>query len=180
MPDKLRGNFLIVDSDSELIAELPDLNLPSLEAHTYPLLDDDLKECRIITEDELEASYVDNNIDVFQLQEIDWLTLDVDNQYVTITYDGGDQTSVLLGSIEYGGGGRVEQYAKRNNIIYPIDASGHLKFDATNTPQLVAIRTWYYNEAKRVNDEHLEIAEMVHAFSEAIGELGHASHLGPH
>jgi hypothetical protein len=167
MPDKLYGNMLVLDSDSDLIAEVPGLKLPSLEARTYVLVDDDAKQCRVISEEELEESYVDNNIDTYQLQDLNWLTLDVDNQYVTITYNSGAQISLLLGSIEFGAGARVDQYVKRNGVIYPIDETGHLQLDAVNTPNLVNIRKWYLNEAKRANDERLEIAELVHRFIEA-------------
>ncbi|MGB8645247.1 MAG: hypothetical protein WCF84_08410 [Anaerolineae bacterium] len=178
MTDRIYGHMLVLDPDSDLIAEVPGLKLPTVEAHTYILVDDDAKECRVISEDELEASYVDNNIHTFQLQEVNLLTLDVDNQYVTITYSSGAQTSLLLGSIDLGGGGLVEQYAKRNGVIYAIDDAGHVQLDATNTPNLVYVRKWYLGEAKRVNDERIEIAELVHDFAEAIGELGHAGHLG--
>jgi hypothetical protein len=150
------------------------LELPTVDERTYVLVDDDAKECRVIAEDEFNASYVDNNIQTFQLQDLNWLTLDVDNQYVTITYSSGAQTAVLLGSIDYNAGRSAEQYGKTNGVIYPIDEAGTFLFNNSNTPNLVAIRTWYYNEAKRVNDERLEIAEVVHAFADAISELGHA------
>jgi hypothetical protein len=176
MTDKIRGQMLILDPDSPLIAE--GVNLPVVEPRTYVLLDDDAQECRVIPEDELEESYVDNNIQTYQLQDVNWLTLDVDNQYVTITYSSGVQTSLLLGSIDLGEGRSAEQYVKRNGIIYPIDESGSVLLDANNTPNLVAIRNWYLAEAKRINDERLEIAEVVHAFAENIASLGHASHLG--
>jgi hypothetical protein len=176
MPDKIRGNVLILDPDSPLIAE--GVNLPTVEPHTYVLLDDDTQECRVISEDELEASYVDNNIESFQLQDVNWLTLEVDNEYVTITYSNGTQTSLLLGSIDLEGGSSAAEYVKRHDIIYPIDQSGNVLLDANNTPNLVAVRNWYLAEARRLNDERLEIAEIVHAFAEDIGGLGHGSHLG--
>ena len=87
MPDKIRGNMLILDPDSPLIAE--GVYLPTVEPHTYVLLDDDAQECRVISEDELDWSYVDNNIESYQLQEVNWLTLEVDKEYVTITYSNG-------------------------------------------------------------------------------------------
>jgi hypothetical protein len=176
MTDKIRGHMLILDPGSPLIGE--GVKLPVLEPHTYALLDDDAQQCRVISEDELEASYVDNNIGTYQLQDVSWLTLDVDNQYVTITYSSGAQTSLLLGSIDLGRGPSADQYVKRNGIIYSIDGSGSVLLDADNTPNLVAIRNWYLAEAKRVNDERLQIAEIVHAFTEDIAGLGHASHLG--
>lgn len=111
----------------------------------------------------------------FPFQEVNWLTLDVDQEYVTITYSNGAQTSLLLGSIDLDGGNIAEEYVKRNGIIYPIDQWGNALLDANNTPNLVAIRNWYLTEARRENDERLEIAEIVHAFAENIASFG--SHL---
>ena len=175
MTDKIYGNLVLLDPGSPLIAQ--GVNLPVVE-HTYVLLDDDAQECRAISEVEFGASYVDDNIETYQVQEVNWLTLDVDNQYVTITYSSGAQTSLLLGSIDLGAGKSAEQYLKRNGIIYPLDASGGVQLDANNTPNLVAVRNWYLAEAKRLNDERLELAEIVHGFAENIGGLGHVSHLG--
>lgn len=164
--------------DSDLLPSVPGLELPTVESHTYMLLDDDEKVCRVISEGELEESYVDNNIHTFRLQVVDWLTLDVDKKDVNIVYFSGARTSLLLGSIAFGAGRRAEQYAKVKGVIYPIDDSGALLLNATNTPRLVAMRTWYHKEAKRVNDERIQIAEMVHRFGQAISHLGnHASHL---
>lgn len=162
--------------DSDLLSG--DLVLPSVEENKYVLVDNDAKECRVIGEDEFNASYVDDNIESFQLEDVNWLTLDVDNQFVTLTYSGGAQTALLLGSIDYGGGSKAEQYGKTNGVIYPIDQSGTLLLNSTNTPNLVNVRTWYYNQAKRINDQRLEIAEVVHAFASAISELGNAAERG--
>ncbi|HET8670241.1 MAG TPA: hypothetical protein VFM05_06305 [Candidatus Saccharimonadales bacterium] len=168
MPDRIYGNMLVLGDDSDLLTEVPGLDLPSLEPHTYVLVDDDARECRIISEDELEESYVDNNIETFVLEDVNAFALDlIDSEYLRITYNTGAQISLLLGSVDFHGGARVDQYAKRNDIIYPIDDSGHLKLNATNTPNLVNVRKWYLEEARRVNDEHLEIADLVHRFVEA-------------
>lgn len=164
---------------ADLLPPVPGLDEPTVEPHTYVLVDDDKKECRVISEAELEAAYVDNEIDTFKLRNVDWLTLDVDKEYVDITYSSGAKASLLLGSIDYAGGGRADQYGKSKGVIYPIDESGAMLLNGTNTPRLVAMRTWYWNEAKRVNDERIEVAEVVHAFAEAIGALGDtADHLG--
>jgi hypothetical protein len=157
---------------ADLLPPVPGLDEPTIDAHTYVLVDDDKKVCRVISEDELEADYVDNDIDTFKLRNVNWLTLDVDKQYVDITYASGAKASVLLGSIDYGSGVRAEQYGKSKGVIYPIDGAGALLLNNTNTPRLVAMRTWYWNEAKRVNDERIQIAEVVHSFAEAIGALG--------
>ena len=66
-------------------------------------------------------------------------------------------------------------------MIYPINDSGELLFDAINTPRLVAMRTWYHNEAKRVNDERLEIRRNRPRFCprhSRIGRTGRTGSLG--
>ena len=178
--DRIYGDMLVLGHDSDLLNEVPDLNLPSLEPHTYVLVDDDAKECRVISEDELEESYVDNNIETYVLEDVNAFALDqIDSEYLKIIYSAGPQISLLLGSIDFHGGARVDQYAKRNDIIYPIDESGRLRLNATNTPNLVNMRKWYLEEAKRVNDEHLEIADLVHQFVEAgFDPVSHLADLG--
>lgn len=165
----------LVKFDSEQLPDVANLDLPTVDENKYVLVDNDAKECRVIGEDEFNASYVDNNIETFQLEGLNMLTLDVDNQFVTLTYSGGIQTGLLLSSFDFDSGTKAEEYGKTNGVIYPIDASGAFLFNATNTPNLIAVRTWYHTEAKRVNDERIEIAEVVHAFASAIGGLGHAS-----
>ena len=164
----------LVKFDSEQLPDVPNLVLPGVDENKYVLVDNDASTCRVIGEDEFNASYVDNNIETFQLEDLNWLTLDVDNQFVTITYSGGVQTALLVSSIDFDSGTKAEEYGKTNGVIYPIDGSGTFLFNGTNTPNLVAIRTWYHTEAKRINDQRIEIAEVVHAFAEAIGGLGHA------
>ena len=96
--------------DSDLLPPVPGLDPPTLEPHTYVLVDNDAKVCRVISEVELEASYVDNNIETFQLQDINVLTLDVDNHDVNITYSSGAKASFLmLGSIDFEDGRMAEQ-----------------------------------------------------------------------
>jgi hypothetical protein len=165
----------LINVDSGLLDQVPGVKLPGVEPSTYVLVDNDAKECRVIQEDEFTASYIDRDIQTFQLQDINVLTLDVDNHNVTLTYGNGSQTSLMLGSISFSGGGMADQYAKSGGIIYPIDEGGMVLLDGTNTPNLVAIRTWYQNEAKRVNDQRLQVAEVVHAFADMIAESGHAA-----
>ena len=160
------------------VSDVPGVNLPVTDPRSYVLVDNDAQTCRVISDADLRASYVDNNMDTFRLQDIDWLTLDVDNQYVSIKYTTGAATALQLGSIDFGAPVRTDQYGQSDGIIYPIDSSGKLALNATNTPNLTAIRTWYEGEAKRVNDERLQIAEVVHSFAEIIGSLGNAADQG--
>ena len=160
--------------DADLLPSATGLELPAVETRTYALVDDDERVCRVISEAELEESYVDNNIDTFRLRGVNWLTLEIEKEYVDIVYFGGAKASLLLGSISFGAGERAKHYAKKGGVIYPIDEFGVLLLNATNTPRLRAIRTWYNKETLRVSAERLEIAEIVHSFSGAIGVLGNA------
>jgi hypothetical protein len=137
-------------------------------------VDDDEKVCRVIGESEFQASYVDNDIETFKLRNVDWLTLAVDKEHVDIKYEDGRTSSVLLGSIDYAPGPRAGEYTKIRGVIYPIDSTGTSLLNATNTPNLVAMRTWYWNEAKRVNDQRIRIAEVVHQFAQILNQLGQA------
>ena len=150
------------------------LDLPTLEPRTYYLIDDDEKVCRVIDDAEFQAAYVDNLIETFKLRNVDWLTLAVDKEYVDIVYANGCKAAILLGSIDYAPGPRAAEYTKIKGVIYPIDATGTSLLNATNTPNLVAMRTWYWEEAKRVNDERIRIAEVVHSFAQIINQLGTA------
>jgi hypothetical protein len=150
------------------------VDLPTIEPRTYYLIDDDEKVCRVIDDAEFQAAYVDNHIDTFKLRNVDWLTLAVDREHVDIVYEDGRTASLLLGSIDYAPGPRAGEYTKIKGVIYPIDATGTSLFNDTNTPNLVAMRTWYWEEAKRVNDERIRIAEVVHSFAQVINVLGTA------
>jgi hypothetical protein len=86
--------------------------------------------------------------------------------------------NVILGSINYNSAPVPSQeFGQTNGVIFPIDGDGNPLFDLTNTPNLAAIHIWYWKEAKRLNDDRLQMAEIVHAFTEDIAELGHAGHL---
>jgi hypothetical protein len=165
-----RGPFIDVD----LLPAVSGLEAPTVGPHEYVLIDDDRKRCQVVSEGDLEASYVDNNIHTFKLDGVDWLTLAVDDESVNIVYTTGARTSFLLGSISLDWGKKATQYYKVNGVSYPIDDHGALLFNNTNTPRLVAMRTWYLAEAKRVNDERIKIAEVVHIFAGTIGALGTA------
>lgn len=165
-----RGPFI----DADLLPSVAGLELPTVRAREYVLVDDDERVCRVISDKELDASYVDNHIHTFTLDQVDWLTLDVDKEWVTITYTTGARTELLLGAISLGPGKVPAEYYKTKGVIYPIDPRGKLLLNATTTPSLVAMRTWYLDEARRVNDERVRIAETVHIFTRLIGHLGTA------
>jgi hypothetical protein len=167
-----RGPFI----DVELLPSVAGLEVPSVGPREYVLVDNDQQACRVISERELDASYVDNNIKTFKLDQVDWLTLAVDKEWVTIQYTNGATTKLLLGAISLGAGRMPDEYYKTNGIIYPLNPAkpGDLLLNATTTPSLAAIRKWYLDEARRVNDERIKYAEVVHIFTKTIGSLGNA------
>jgi hypothetical protein len=155
--------------DGDLLPSVPGINLPTVGPHQHVLLDDDQHVCRVIDDRELTASYADNNINTFKLRKVDFLTLDCDKETVDITYFNGTRAALLLGSISLDSGRKATQYQKSNGVIYPINDAGNRLLNGTNTPRLVAMRTWYHNEARRVHAERVEIAEIVHSFTEILG-----------
>jgi hypothetical protein len=152
--------------------EMEGVTLPTVSAREYAIVDHDDKVCRVVDQEEFDTFYVDRNIDTFKLRGVDWLTLDVDRNIVDIDYEDGRRASIVLGSIDLSAPPRTEQYGKSGGVIYPIDESGALRLNATDTPNLVAMRRWYLDEAKRVNDERIKIAEVVHTFAQIINVLG--------
>lgn len=169
-PFSRRGPFI----DVGLLPPVAGLEVPTVGPHEYVLVDGDERVCRVIGDRELDASYVDNNIETFKLDGVDWLTLDVDKEAIKIVYFNGSAASFPLGWVSLEAGRTADQYYKTKGVIYPIDNAGALLLNATNTPNLVRIRRWYHKEARRVNDQRIQIAEVVHAFAEAIGALGNA------
>jgi hypothetical protein len=159
----------LVKFDPDLVSQAVDL--PEVDPGSYTLVDNDGKSCRRITDDDLAAWSVDNHIASFRLLDINWLTLDVDNQTLSLTYESGATARVVLGSIADSTPGPPPFYGQSNGIIYPIDESGNLLLNGSTTPNLVAIRAWYHGEAKRVNDQRLQVAEVAHAFTDIIGNV---------
>lgn len=169
-----RGRLVIIDEDRTRHAP-PGVDLPRVGPRENVLVDDDKKVCRVISDEELDRSYVDSGIDMFKLRQVDFLTLDCDKETVDIWYSGGRRAGMRLGSIALTSGKRATQYKKSKGVIYPTDDRGNVLLDDTNTPNLAAIRRWYHKEAARVHAERVMWAEVVHHFASAIGALGSAS-----
>ncbi len=153
--------------DVTLLPPAPGVTVPTIETRTFMLLDDDAQECRVIQQDELEASYVDNNITTFQLN--DYSPADdtmLNNENVTFTYASGAQITIKLGLIDMNLALRAPQYVKRDGLIYPIDDSGNLMLNVVNTPNLYNIHKWYHDKAVEANNTDLKFAKIVYAFSE--------------
>lgn len=165
----------VVIVDARVTPHVPGVDLPRLGPHENVLVDDDKKVCRVISDQELDKSYIDSDIDMFKLRRVDFLTLDCDKETIDIWYVNGRKADMRLGSIALTPGKRATQYKKSKGVIYPIDDAGNLLLNDTNTPNLAAIRSWYHKEAARVHAERVMWAEVVHHFASAIGALGTAS-----
>jgi hypothetical protein len=158
----------------------PGLNPPTVDPNKHILLDDDAKQCSIIGDDELYASYVDRNIKTYQLDgQETWPQLNnPDKHNVILTYNDGSKNPVLVGSISLNDGPEPDQYYKSAGIIYPIDKSGAALLDATNTPNLAYIRNQYWELAKKEAATNLMFAEMVATFTTDVAGLAHAGEGG--
>jgi hypothetical protein len=166
--------------DPALLDQKADLKLSSVDPRTYILIDNDAQNCRVIQEDEFDASFVDKNIKTYKLDGIEsWPQVpNPDKHNVILAYDSGTQATVLVGSISLDNGPQPDQYAKSGGVIYPIDQSGNLLFDATNTPNLSYIRQHYWDMVAQKTATDLLFAEIVASFASAVSALGHAGEAG--
>jgi hypothetical protein len=160
----------------------PGLNPPTVDPNKHILLDDDAKQCSIIGDDELYASYVDRNIKTYKLDaEETWAEVtNPDKHNVILTYNNGSTNPVLVGSISLNDGPEPDQYYKSAGIIYPIDKSGAALLDATNTPNLAYIRNQYWEMAKKEKATNVMFAEIVASFASdvaASAEVGEMSNV---
>lgn len=116
-----------------------------------------------------------DDIETFRPLDVNPFTLDVDRSDANIAYVGGATTELPLGSISFGSGRWTNCHAKSGGMIYPIDESGILLLNATNTPRLVAMRHWYHEQAKLAIEQNLAMAELVYVFAGAVAHLGNAA-----
>jgi hypothetical protein len=166
------GHLVIIDED--VTPPVSGVELPRVGPRENVLLDDDEGVCRVISDEELDESYVDNGINTYKLRQIDFLTKDCDKEMLDISYFGRRKSEMRLGSIAITAGKRATQYKKSKSVIYPVDDLGRLLLNDTNTPNLAFIRRWYHKEVQRALAERVRLAEMVHAFASAVGSLGNA------
>jgi hypothetical protein len=168
-----RGHLVIVDED--VTPGGSGVELPRVGPRENVLVDDDAKNCRVISDEEVDAWYVDNGINLFKLRAVDFLTLNCDKETLDIWYAGMPRKADMrLGSISLESGKRATQYRKSKGVIYPIDDRGNLLLNDTNTPNLAFIRRWYHKEAARVHAERVRIAEIVHEFADIMGNFSNA------
>lgn len=171
--DDLKKAGVAVADDSS------NMQTPTTE-HTYSVLDNDAKTCRTADETEFKSSYVDYNISTFRLQDASPFEETLDNENLIITYSGGTTATIRFGLISTDNSPLpAGEFAKDNGLIYPIDDSGDLQLNATNTPVLAATRQWVLDQWTAAGTENVKMAELVNEFVHAgfdpvssLGEFG--------
>jgi hypothetical protein len=144
------------------------VELPSVDGQ-ITLDDDDAGVCRFATKDEIRDLYVDNPVTASPVQPDVW-TLDVDNQSVTFTYANGTEYTVQVGQINWDPGPGASRYRKYGNIVYPTDEGGNVLSNSVTMPRLAHVRVWLHDQVREIAAERLEMAELVHAFTEIIAK----------
>lgn len=119
----------------------------------------------------VDSIYVDNNIVSLSLQPDVW-TLEIDNQPLNLWYADGHEFQILLGSIldSYDGPARLVQMS--NGLVAGADHSMQPMFNAFTTPRLTWIRHELHRRVQELAAERLELAQIVHAFTEIISAYG--------
>ncbi len=152
------------------LPDVPGVELPTVEEHYYTLDDDDAGECRGIYQRELDESYVDNHIDSMRILLPD-LWSNIDDQTLYLTYSNGLAYEVQLGHIDFHGGAMASRYHRSGGLIFPTDEHGsQYLLNATNTPNLVAIKEHVHEEWAKVQHQRLEIAEIVYSFAQVMSK----------
>lgn len=123
------------------------------------------------TQETFDSMYVDDNITSFSIQP-DWLTLNVDNQPLKLTYASGQEYSLILGSIADVGTTAEKWYQPVASLIIPADASLQPMFSVRNTPNLWNLRHGLNLLMIQLNEQRLQIAEIVYSFAKMIAALG--------
>jgi hypothetical protein len=158
----------LVNADEIGLPDVPGVELPTVEEHYYTLDDDDAGECRGIYQSELDEAYVDNHIDSIRILLPD-LWSNIDDQILYLTYEHGLAYEVQLGHIDFGGGAMAQRFRKSGGLIFPSDDYGtQYLLNATNTPNLVAIREHVHDEWRKVQQKRLQIAEIVYSFAQVM------------
>jgi hypothetical protein len=149
----------------------PGVNLPSVEQHEYTVDDSDTQQCYFMSQHELAPLYIDNPVGATPVQPD--AALEVDNEYVTLTYRGGGEDQVRIGDIELGGGGEPDRLVKWNGLVYPM-VGDQVALNAHTTPRLAHMRSWLLDQVANESGERLTMAHLVATFATQIGRLGTA------
>jgi hypothetical protein len=123
------------------------------------------------TQEDFNSMYVDDNITSFTIQP-DWTLLNIDQQTLTLTYESGQQYSLILGSIADVGTSAEKWYQPVASLIIPADASLQPMFSVRTTPNLWNLRHGLNILMIQLNEQRLQIASIVYSFAKIIDALG--------
>jgi hypothetical protein len=153
----------LLDAGVKLRQDGPDLQTPSIGG--YYLIDNDAKTCRMADATEFNQTYVDKNIELFRLQDFSPFEESLDNENLIATYSSGAVASIRFGLIDVNASGSpTDIFAKSDGLIYPIDESGSLVLNKTNTPVLAATRAKILEQWEQAGEDNVKMAELVNHF----------------
>lgn len=153
----------LLDAGVKLREDGPDLQSPTVGG--YYVIDNDAKTCRMADATEFNQTYVDKNIETFRLQDFSPFEESLDNENLIATYASGAVATIRFGLIDVNASGSpTDLYAKSDGLIYPIDESGSLVLNKTNTPVLAATRAKILEEWEQAGEDNVKMAELVEAF----------------
>jgi hypothetical protein len=164
------ANGPLIDVDDLRDAGVPvsdEIDYPTVGGD-YVLDDDDEQVCRYATRDEIVPMYIDNAVQVSDVQADVW-TLEIDQSEITFTYANGRSWTTTVGQLRGDGGGHAERYRKTGDLVFPSDAGGYTIINDTTCPRLVALYGWMHEQMRERSEQRLEIAEIVSAFAQIIG-----------
>jgi hypothetical protein len=164
-----QAHIQIIDPDRYDIPVPSELELPSFTP--YILLDEDEGQCRLVSWDEMEPNYIDNNIEEFQVRPDPFAFYQIDEEQGTLIVQDGREFPMQLSEIAENGD--EYQYAKVAGLIWPIDRNGARLLNPSTTPNLVAFKQRIHEIVEELSRQQLELAEMVYSFTRCMtGSLG--------
>ncbi|MEO0617601.1 MAG: hypothetical protein AAFY69_15840 [Pseudomonadota bacterium] len=163
-------SIMLIDTDLLDLEKFDDLEEPTSSSLEFPLLDDDVGECRLTHASELRDLYIDNGIVRIMPPKVNMSPLafdvaELERQESMIHYSDGAQLLLPLDRILLTPGQPPRRFLKHGGIIYPIDINGHLVLNASTVPFLAAVRSQFQRDMEERSDQLIEMAELVNAFA---------------
>jgi hypothetical protein len=120
--------------------------------------------------DYVQQIYVDNHITNFSIQP-DPGTLNVDDQQLTLTYESGEEYSLVLGTIAETGPGATKYYQPLSQLIVAADNDLNPLLNGRTTPNLLRLRQALNQLMVEANQQRIEIASIAYSFAKMIKGL---------
>jgi hypothetical protein len=122
-------------------------------------------------QDYFNSIYVDDNIVNFAIQPDVGNLLNIDEQTLTLYYQGGEEYSLVLGSIADVGTSAEKWFQPLSQLIIPADASLAPMFSSRTTPNLWNLRHGLNILMQQLNDQRIQIASIVYSFAKMVAAL---------